>query len=44
MLAVDKAVTVEPVGEFELKGLRRPMTAYNVVASSVDQLSWHTPF
>src|SRR6516162_8541567 len=44
MLAVDKAVTVEPVGEFELKGLRRPMTAYNVVVSSVDQLSWHTPF
>jgi class 3 adenylate cyclase/putative methionine-R-sulfoxide reductase with GAF domain len=32
--AVDKAVTVEPVGEFELKGIRRPMAAYNVLASS----------
>jgi len=34
MLAVDKTVTVEPVGEFELKGIRRPMAAYNVLASS----------
>jgi class 3 adenylate cyclase/putative methionine-R-sulfoxide reductase with GAF domain len=34
MLAVDNAVTVEPVGEFELKGIRRPMAAYNVLASS----------
>jgi GAF domain-containing protein len=32
-LAVDKAVTVEPVGEFTLKGIRRPMMAYNVLAS-----------
>jgi GAF domain-containing protein len=32
--AVDKAVTVEPVGEFTLKGIRRPMTAYNVLAAS----------
>jgi adenylate cyclase len=31
-LAVDKVVTVEPVGEFVLKGIRRPMTAYNVLA------------
>jgi len=31
MLAVDKTVTVEPVGEFELKGIRRPI---NVLASS----------
>ena len=30
----DKTVTVEPVGEFELKGIRRPMAAYNVLASS----------
>ena len=29
-LAVDKAVTVEPVGEFTLKGIRRPMMTYNV--------------
>jgi len=28
--AVDKVVTVEPVGEFTLKGIRRPMIAYNV--------------
>src|SRR5262245_18774379 len=28
---VENAVKVEPVGEFELKGIRRPMTAYNVV-------------
>jgi class 3 adenylate cyclase len=35
MLAVDKAVTVEPVGEVELKGIRRPMAAYNVLASSL---------
>jgi adenylate cyclase len=32
--SVDKAVTVEPVGEFTLKGIRRPMTAYNVLAAS----------
>jgi adenylate cyclase len=32
-LAVDKAVTVEPVGEFTLKGIRRPMTAYDVLSS-----------
>jgi hypothetical protein len=34
MLAVDKSATVELVGEFELKGIRRPMAAYNVLASS----------
>jgi hypothetical protein len=28
---VEHAVTVEPVGEFELKGIRRPLAAYNVV-------------
>jgi adenylate cyclase len=31
---VENAVTVEPVGEFNLKGIRRPMAAYNVLASS----------
>jgi class 3 adenylate cyclase len=36
-LAVDKAVPVEPVGEFTLKGIRRPMTAYNVLASSTSK-------
>jgi class 3 adenylate cyclase len=34
MLAVDKAVTADPVGELNLKGIRRPMAAYNVLASS----------
>ena len=29
---VENAVTVEPVGEFELKGIRRPIAAYNVLA------------
>ena len=29
---VENAVKVEPVGEFELKGIRRPLAAYNVVA------------
>jgi hypothetical protein len=31
--AFENAVTVEPAGEFELKGIRRPLAAYNVVAS-----------
>jgi class 3 adenylate cyclase/putative methionine-R-sulfoxide reductase with GAF domain len=31
LLAVERAVTVESVGEFELKGIRRPMLAYNVL-------------
>jgi adenylate cyclase len=35
LLAVDKAVTVEEVGEFALKGLRRPIMAYNVLQSSL---------
>ena len=30
--AVEQAVTVEAVGEFTLKGIRRPMAAYNVLA------------
>jgi class 3 adenylate cyclase/putative methionine-R-sulfoxide reductase with GAF domain len=32
--AVEKAVMVEPVGEFAFKGIRRPMPAYNVLESS----------
>jgi class 3 adenylate cyclase/putative methionine-R-sulfoxide reductase with GAF domain len=31
LMAVDEVVTVEPVGEFNLKGIRRPMAAYNVL-------------
>ena len=30
---VENAVKVEPVGEFELKGIRRPLAAYNVIAT-----------
>ena len=32
-MAVEDAVKVEPVGEFELKGIRRPIAAYNVLAA-----------
>ena len=32
LMKVENAVTVEPVGEFELKGIRRPLAAYNVVS------------
>ena len=35
LMAVDKDVTVEPVGDFALKGIRRPMAAYNVLDSKV---------
>ena len=31
LMAVEKDITVEPVGEFALKGIRRPLTAYNVL-------------
>jgi adenylate cyclase len=30
---VEDAVKIEPVGEFELKGIRRPLAAYNVVGA-----------
>ena len=33
LVAVEDAVKVEPVGEFELKGIRRPLAAYNVIAT-----------
>jgi GAF domain-containing protein len=33
LMKVENAVTVELVGEFELKGIRRPLAAYNVVAA-----------
>ena len=32
--AIEKTVTVEAVGEFVLKGIRRPMMAYNVLEHS----------
>jgi class 3 adenylate cyclase/putative methionine-R-sulfoxide reductase with GAF domain len=31
---VENVVKVEPVGEFELKGIRRPLAAYNVLAAN----------
>jgi len=34
LMKVENAVTVEPVGEFALKGIRRPLAAYNVVAAT----------
>jgi hypothetical protein len=37
-------VKVEPVGEFELKGIRRPLAAYNVVgATSLERLEAGRP-
>ena len=33
LMKVENAVKIEPVGEFELKGIRRPLAAYNVVAA-----------
>jgi hypothetical protein len=32
-MAVESDITVEPVGDFSLKGIRRPLTAYNVLAT-----------
>ena len=37
--AVEKAVTIEPVGEFTLKGIRRPMMTYNVVEAAPTKLN-----
>ncbi len=34
LMAVEDAVTVEPVGEFALKGIRRLLAAYNVLAAN----------
>src|SRR5579863_8784490 len=34
LMAVEDAVTFEPVGEFTLKGIRRPLAAYNVLAAT----------
>ena len=31
LMAVEDAVEVEPVGEFALKGIRRPLAAYNIL-------------
>ncbi len=34
LMAVEDSVTAEPVGEFALKGIRRPLAAYNVLATN----------
>jgi adenylate cyclase len=34
LMAVEDTVTVEAVGEFDLKGIRRPLAAYNVLATN----------
>jgi adenylate cyclase len=33
LVAVEHTVKVEPVSEFELKGIRRPLAAYNIIAA-----------
>ena len=38
LMKVESAVKVEPVGEFELKGIRRPLAAYNVVAALASKI------
>jgi GAF domain-containing protein len=37
LMAVEDAVTVEPVGEFALKGIRRPLAAYNVLVAKSEK-------
>jgi adenylate cyclase len=32
--AIEEAVTVEPIGEFTLKGIRRPLMTYNILGNS----------
>ena len=38
LMKVENAVKVEPVGEFALKGIRRPLAAYNVVAATPPEI------
>jgi adenylate cyclase len=33
LMAVEDAISVEPVGDFALKGISRPLAAYNVVGA-----------
>ena len=33
LMAVEGAISVDPVGEFKLKGISRPLTAYNVLSA-----------
>ena len=34
LMAVEDAVTVEQVGEFALKGIRRPLAAYSLLSQA----------
>jgi hypothetical protein len=34
LMKIANAVKVEPVGEFELKGIRRPLAPYNVLSAA----------
>ena len=38
MMAVEDAVTVEPVGDFMLKGILRPLAAYNVLSAASSKI------
>ena len=38
LVKVENAVEVEPVGEFVLKGIRRPLAAYNVVTALASEI------
>ncbi len=42
LMAVEKDIAVESVGDFVLKGIRRPLTAYNVLepTKQVDVRYW----
>ena len=33
LMAVESAISVEPVGEFKLKGISRPLATYNVLSA-----------
>jgi hypothetical protein len=35
---VENAVKIEPVGEFALKGIRRPLAAYNVIGAATREM------
>ena len=37
LMEIEDAIAVEPVGEFTLKGIRRPLAAYNVLAARAGQ-------
>jgi class 3 adenylate cyclase/putative methionine-R-sulfoxide reductase with GAF domain len=37
LMEIEDAIAVEPVGEFTLKGIRRPLAAYNVLAVRAGQ-------